>query len=844
MLIACSSSLCAQEKAEFQTLAHRSWHIEDGLPDQIVQALAQTPDNYLWLGTSTGLFRFDGQNFAPYTGPDEMVLRTHGVYCLLVASDGTLWIGTVGAGLMHYSKTDGARIFSVADGLINPIIRTLYQDKRGAIWVGTDSGIFKLIDNRVVRVDERSFGAHTIVPDRQGYIWTGGALLLRYSGDQYRQYIMPKQPGALRIKSLCQTRDGVMWVGTVGGLYRLGPGDIFQRVSEVSGVVRILKEDSGGRLWIGTVGNGLYVRQSDGYQHLVGPDFLPSNTILSLLEDQNGNMWVGTQAGLSRLSRIGMQIAHLPGASDSDFGTAFHDTDGTIWICSTHLFHVRHGSIEPYSFPGLHDATVRTMFREKSGALWLGTMGRGVYRIQPDGHTSHWQVGNDYLRAFIQTRDGSVWMGTDGGISRWHNGQLDSYHRIIGALRTNVTSLAEDPSGAIWIGTLNGLKLFRGDHFVDEAPMHDLKDRTVWALHEDDRGTLWIGVDSGIYRWKSGLLRHLHVENLLSTPGVYEILESASHVMWISGPTSVIMVSRRDLDKAVDNDDELIHGAHIFAPSREFQAAELYGGMQAAGALDTDGSVWFPTSQGILHILPQEDVTPPTPPPLVIDKVVVDGRLVDVSGYVDLPAGTKSLEISYSPILLSSQSGLRFRRLLKGFDTTWSGPTSARSSFYTNLAPGRYTYQAEAFYVDDPSHVSSVGIDFRQRPHFYRTPWFLAFCVGLSAALVWVVVRIRTHQVQARFHAVIEERSRLAREIHDTVIQGCTGISVLLEAYSSMPQRHTEDRRRLIDYAREQVKVTIDEARDAVWDLRHAGRGPSLFSDVLRTYAEQTAVWF
>jgi signal transduction histidine kinase len=217
----------------------------------------------------------------------------------------------------------------------------------------------------------------------------------------------------------------------------------------------------------------------------------------------------------------------------------------------------------------------------------------------------------------------------------------------------------------------------------------------------------------------------------------------------------------------------------------------------------------------------------------------VDGRRVDFSSGIDLPAGSRTLQIAYAPILLSSQSSLRFSRRLKGFDSDFSAPTSERTSFYTNLVPGHYEFEVRAFFANDPSKESSAALSLTQSPHFYQTKTFWLFCLVFLGLLAWLADRIRSHQVHERFAAVLVERSRLAREIHDTVIQGCTAISVLLEAYSSMPEPHSEAQRGILDVARQQAQETIEDARDAVWDLRHTDQEASGLGSALRVDVEQ-----
>ena len=833
----------AQRNSELQVFTHRSWHIQDGLPDEVIQAIAQTPDHYLWVGTSKGLLRFDGQNFTQFEGQDSALLRAQDILSLLAARDGSLWIGTDGGGLLHYSNGH-IQVFSAGQGLTYPILRVIYENPDGTIWVGSDFGIFKLKGDQFVRVDDPvklvNFGAQSIIGDRDGSVWVGGSRLVRYQGSSYREYKMPKQSGSLRIKSLCQTADGTIWVGTVGGLYYGSQDGKFQKVDAISGSIRTLEKDATGRLWVGTVGNGLYVQNESGFLHLSAPTVLPSNTVLSVLEDKEENMWVGTQAGLLRLSRTGMRMLPFPDVSDSDFGTVFQDADGAIWICSTHLFRIVHDVMVPYSFPGLKNVTIRTMLRERSGALWVGTMGRDAYRIEPNGRMTRYLIGNSYVRGFLQTEDGSVWIATDGGVSRWKDGHFDGFHHVAGAVRMNVTSLASGPAGSLWIGTPHGLRYFRDQGFTSAAPMEQLKDQSVWALYKDSSGALWIGTDSGLYRWKDGALLHIPLDDLWSAPAIYSIMEDSSHVMWLSGPTSVLRITREDLEGLAVHTAEPVRGMQMFPVSSELQGAELYGGMQPSGVLDQHGGAWFPTSQGALHIIPRLDAPSPHVPPLEIENVLADGRPIDFGDGIDLPAGSRTLEISYAPVLLSSQSNLRFRHILRNFDSSWNGTTSERKSVYTNLRAGHYTWELQSFFPGNPGRVSILTLEIRKQAHFYQTKWFLLCCVVALALIAWLIDRIRSNQLRSRFGLVIQERSRLAREIHDSVIQGCTGVSMLLEAYSAMAPNHSETEAQLINSARVEINTTIDNARDAVWDLRHAGEEAQGFPQQVQADVEKS----
>src|SRR5208337_3586990 len=243
------------------------------------------------------------------------------------------------------------------------------------------------------------------------------------------------------------------------------------------------------------------------------------------------------------------------------------------------------------------------------------------------------------------------------------------------------------------------------------------------------------------------------------------------------------------------------------------------GGEKPAGILTAGGEAWFPTSKGPVRV-PINQPRLSKPAPVVIDRVVVDGRQVPAAGVVQLGPESTRLEVDFGVVLLRSQERVRFRYMLDGFDKTWSDASTGRLAYYTNLSPGRYRFRVAAFEMSHPDQVVQASLDITQRPHFYRTPWFVGFCLLLAASGVWAAHQFRLRQLHARFAAVLQERNRLAREMHDTLIQGCAGVSALLEAHSSLGEAQKGEGIELLDCARTQLRSTIDEARQAVWNLR------------------------
>jgi signal transduction histidine kinase/ligand-binding sensor domain-containing protein len=823
------------------------WQTQDGLPEQTVQAFAQTPDHYLWIGTTGGLLRFDGARLTLFDVENTPQLGTNSVFSLMVSRDGSLWIGTEGGGLLRY-EAGRFRVFGTQDGLSDGFVRALLEDSQGTIWAGTDNGLLRFSDGKFKRVDgvdgRPTIAVHAIAEDHFGRLWVGGSRLLCFDRDELREYRLPAASSQNRVKSILETTDGTIWVGTVSGLDRLRPGaGVFERIPGIQGTVRVLRQTSGGMLWVGMIGGG--IRSIKGYDSvtMTAEGTLPSNTVLSVFEDDERNIWIGTQAGMVRLTRTPVRIALLPQTVDSDFGTIYADHDGTIWVVSTDVFRMRNGVIEPYRFPGIGYASVRNVFRDRSGALWVGTDGDGIIRMS--GKDKLWLttkdgLTNNFIRAILQSRDGSMWIATDEGLSHWTPRGFTNYRMSDGLSYFSTRALLEDGNGDLWVGTDRGLNRIHAGAIVHDAATDGLNQRKVWSIHEDPDGGLWFGTrDDGLYRWKQGKLTHFTTDQGLASNSIYQVIEDAKGGFWISGPNGISLLNRRELDEAADHPERRV-SVTFFGIANEVSAAQIYGGRQPSGCVDAQGNVWFPTNRGPIHIL-GDFAEHPAPPPVTINEVSVNGRPVATDRPVVLYPGNSRLEVVYAPVLLRSQDEVRFRYRLEGFDTGWIDSATRRVATYTNLPPGKYTFRVVAFEGSNALNASEASLAIVQRPLFYRTPWFIAICVLFMTALILGVYRFRLWQIRMRFEAVLDERGRLAREMHDTVIQGCASVSALIEALSSVLKGENQLVQNLVEHARTQLRSTVDEAREEVWNLRRNKAAENSFGTALQTMAEQIA---
>jgi ligand-binding sensor domain-containing protein/signal transduction histidine kinase len=823
----------------------RLWQMQDGLPEQVVQAFAQDADRYLWIATTGGLVRFDGERFQTFNRENTPEFTENNVFCLTVSRDHTLWIGMEGGGLIRY-RDGGFRRFSAPEGLTNGFVRTLEEDHLGRFWVGTDNGLFRLENDHWRRVDASAhipaLAVHAIYEDHQGQIWVGGSRLLRINGTAVTEFVLPGEAGQHRVKSIAETDDGTIWVGTVSGLQRLALNDhSFKSVPGVRGTVRVLRKTSDGTLWIGTIGRGLFTYRPGHFSRIAVPDPLPSNTVLNLYEDIERNIWIGTQGGMVRLIKTPVSTVALPNGSDSDAETIYQDTNGDLWVAAVNLFRVHKGKASAYVFPGITGVRVRNVFRDREGALWIGTEGKGAFRLiggRLTRYSTQEGLVNNFVRAFLQGRDGSVWIATDEGVSRWGDQRITNYRVSDGLAYFSTRSLLQDHRGDIWIGTDQGLSRLHGDAFEHDGATDALKNEKIWAIHEDSDGSLWFGTRTGgLYRWRSGVMTHYTTAQGLASNGIYELLEDSNNNLWMSGPNGISAVSRKELDAIADRSKRPV-ALSLYGMSDGLETIQMCGGEKPAGVLTSQGEVWFPSSRGPVRVS-IGSLMSSKPTPVVIDQVMADGLQIPATSAISLGPDNAKLEIHYGVVLLRSQERIRFRYMLEGFDKGWSDASPSRVAYYTNVPPGQYQFRVAAFEMNNPEQVASASLKIVRRPHFYRTSWFLACIVGSIAACVWGIYQFRLRQMRGRFRAVLSERNRLAREMHDTLIQGCASVSALLEAHSSMAQTASDAGDELLDCARTQLRSTLEEARQAVWGLRSVSESASEIGAMLTKVAQQ-----
>jgi ligand-binding sensor domain-containing protein/signal transduction histidine kinase len=823
----------------------RVWQSADGLPEDFVQALARTRDGYLWIGTSGGLVRFDGNRFVVFNRENQPVLRDDSFYSLFVSKDNTLWGGTEGGGLVRY-RNGSFQIFGVDQGLTNGFVRSIFEDKNGTLWVGTDRGLFRMDHDSLIRVDGKDgipeLNVLSICEDREDRLLVGGwgLLVLSKSGPEY--YTSSESLADNSIRTIRQTSDGALWMGTISGLRRLDHGirgNPFATPKIMSGInICVVIESRRGEVWIGSYGHGLMRLQSGHIERFSAPSSLPHNNVLSLFDDGEDDIWVGTQGGLLRLSPSSASTITTADGAPQSINTIYQDPRGTLFVTALNgtLFQVSGQTLVPASLPPeVSTLPVRNAFRDSGGTFWMGTDGQGVVRLTEGGvvrYTMKQGLVNDFVRAFCEDQDGSLWIGTDGGLSHWRDGTFQNFDADTGLAYGSIRLLFLARSGDLWIGTDGGLSRLRSGAFVADPLLDHVRGQKIWSMYEDHDGGLWIGTHgAGLFLLKDGKMAQFTTRQGLPNNKIHFITEDKQGKLWLSGPGGIVTVSRRDLEQlSADPTGKL--AVWIYDTSAGLSTNQMNGGVQPAGAVTPDGEFWFPSTKGAVRIRPEAS-DPSGAPQVMLEQIVADGRSLPFSAGLSLAPGEGKLEIYYTAIRLRSPEKIRFKYWMEGFDHDWTDAGQRRVAYYTNLPAGHYRFHVVAYEMDHPQAIADQVLSIEWRPHFYQTKWFLALCALVLISAGWGFYRLHVRNIRQRFAAVLHERNRLAREMHDTLIQGCVGVSTLLEAASSAQGVSSQLGNELLDRARNEVRSAVDEARLAVWDLRQSsGSGEDLVKAV------------
>ena len=820
-LLMCALALVApafglDPRLSLQQYLHTSWTRSEGQPVPEVNALAQTADGYLWLGTNRGLMRFDGLRFSkprlPEGTPDQMV-------------------------------------------------RTLAASRSEYLWVGTRSGLAKFDGSRLTRASGPfglpSAAANAVLEDRSGKLWFGGATSSKATFavfDPARSALVPiAGPGVpADVVSLNEDKAGVVWIDSGGQIYSCSASGPQYRCepsrpagSHGSLHVPLLKavlHDSDGNFWIGTVGQGLFCLRGGVAERFTQRDGLSSDAVLALLEDREGNIWVGTANGIDRFRQPKVaRWSSLQGLA-GNVVTAIRTTkSGDLWIATAGggLDRIRDNRIfRGAPLAGLRRADVLALFEDARQTLWMGTT-RGVGAF--DGKTfkpvrARDGAFYDHVQAFAQDGEGVIWLAdSTRGLASIRDGWI-APSTLSGLPAARVHQLGTDRQGNLWVGYVGGGVVVAGSGGVRSVSVNDgLASGPVQAFYQDSAGSMWVGAAEGVSRLRGGKWLTWTAADGLPAGGVQAFAEDAHGWLWLVTRSGLAPVKLADLDERprARGQGKPRLSLLYYGPNDGVRMPEIGGVSNSRLAVSPDGRIWLATADGLAVVDPATIRSGHTPPPVIIEPVRLPpgSTLSAIHGH--------SVEIEYTALSLTLPEAVRFRYRLEPLESEWVDAGTRREIAYANLAPGSYRFRVTARDEDGIWNSTAAALAFTVAPEFYQTWAFWSSCACLLALGALSLYKARIHRLRTRFQIVLQERTRLSRELHDTLLQGFAGVVYQLEAATRQMETQPEAGRRRLAQALEQADRSLREARQALSCMRLTDLENSTLAEAVRRAGER-----
>jgi signal transduction histidine kinase/ligand-binding sensor domain-containing protein len=832
---------------------HTAWRVRDGYFAGPPGSITQTKDGFLWIGTDTGLIRFDGVKLEPWLPPAGSPLPDDRIVNVLGARDGSLWIGTANGLARWY---DGKLTVYTRAGRFGALL----EDRQGTIWAGHTRSLSELPPLCRFRNGEfQCFGfadkyrlryVGALHEDRKGNLWIGGeAGVCRWQPDKPVCFEISSL-AALVDKSgvffLADDADGFLLATTVGeGFWRLAEGrwTRYRAAMDPEMDSGPLLSDHRGNLWIGPESNGLIRRVHGRTERFSRADGLSSDSVSSFFEDREGNVWVATSSGLDRFRDVKVAtLTEREGVLGSYAGAVAASRDGGVWISgSRKLFHLQEAGISVYgSGQGLPGNSPTSLLEDSRGRLWVGVdnnlawreRGRFFQLRMPDGDA----VG--VVRSMVEDREGDLWVAT---AHPSHALVRVRDERVVEVLPRKsfggwqVAAMAADPKGGVWFGTDNSeLKLYRNGSFESQGSVGR---GWIRSLLPDVRG-LWVATNRGLVLVRNGNLKILDRRRGLPCDDIEAVAPRQAGDLWLKTACGVVQILPGELEGWSEQPERRVRVRTLDA----FDGAQA--GLSPFSPRSTrslDGRLWFAIEGGGLQVVdPGKIAGNRIPPPVRILRVVADRKSHEPEPGLRLPPLTRDLEIDYTALSLSMPEKVRFRYRLEGSQGDWQDAGTRREAFFTNLKPGNYRFRVIAANNDGVWNQHGAALDFAILPAFYQTRAFLLLSLAGLALLAWTAYRWHLRQVAERlnlqFQERLAERTRIAQDLHDTLLQGFLSASMQLHvAVDELPADAPEKPR--LSHILQRMGQVVEEGRNAVRGLRRPARQISGRDDLAQSLA-------
>jgi ligand-binding sensor domain-containing protein/signal transduction histidine kinase len=771
LLVDSSHALAPDPKLRLSEFVQTRLDLDDGLPQNTVMALAQDANGFIWLGTFEGIANFDGQQFRRFTleGTDGI---NRSVTQIVFSQDGSMWVGTQHAGVFRVFPDGRFESLSRAEGLPTDRIRKLYIDRQDRLWIGTHEGVC-VWQSSSLDCNGSRWGVPwakpvtgvTQTPD--GSLWFGitGVGLVNHDGVDSRFWDEAGGKSLLNIAEITSGRDGRVWVGTFGqGLIEFDQGNFIAWDSEqglAADLVGTLMVDEAGALWVGTYGAGMQ-RLYDGVLETLASDTgRPNSHIQSVMVDQEGSLWFGTSGGVSRLTQGKFStLSTAEGLSASFVRAVAEDRNGGMWVGTDGggVNLVENGEvIRVLRQAEIHSDSVRSVWPAADGGIWIGAFGGGLTRIGPQGNSRYYGADDGLssltIRALFEDSGGSLWIGGEGsGLDRLDADGFQNFSIADGLPPTGVRAITEAADGSIWFGTYgNGLARYINGAF---ETIEAMPEGIVFAIRFDIDGSAWIGTDNG--------LANIDIDGSIKRyPGIpqlgfamFQILIDDDHQnLWLCTNHGVLSVRREDLlsDKPDPHID--LHDSGDGLRSRQCNGASQPAGWHAA-----DGSLWFPTADGVSWIhpgnIPSNEIVPPVR--MVSIKIDDQNIALPLADELVLQPHDRHLELGFAALTFIAPDQVTFRYRLLGLHDRWLETSDRREAVYHNLPPGEFIFQVIAANADGIWNTVGSELPITKFPYYYQTHWFKVLVVAGGLLVLTLAVR-RRNLMQTRQRRRLEK---------------------------------------------------------------------------------------
>ncbi|HWD18809.1 MAG TPA: two-component regulator propeller domain-containing protein [Verrucomicrobiae bacterium] len=793
--------------------ASRLWQMDEGLPNNFVQAIAQTHDGFLWVGTLAGLARFDGMRFTTFDARNTPEIKNSSITALCATRDGALWVGSDGGGVAVLR--DG--VFSTltqSNGLAGNEVRVIYEGKN-ALWVGSTTGMSRYQGGHVVNYTTKqgllSDVVRAILEDRSGALWiaTGGGLN-RLTGQVMDSFPMPNGLPNDAVRAIFQDKGARIWIGSNNGMlwenwYDLGHFYAYNtRFGLSDSFVSAILEDHENNFWVGTY-SGLNRFRAGRFFSELNNDGMPFDRVNALFEDNQGDIWVGSKEGLARLTpERFFSYTRQQGLTHNNVMSVREDAAGNIWAATWGggLDCLRDDHVTALTQSnGLPTDLILSTEEGRDGKLWIGCDYDGGLACLQDGNLQRYTARDGLINAPIRVlhedHAGTLWIGATKGLSRMRAGKFVNYTTADGLAGNLIRALAEDAAGVLWVGSEGGLTRIENGRITRMTTADGLSDDTVTALRPDKSGDLWIGTrGGGLDRLHHGKITAYTSRQGLFCDEIFEILDDDLGWLWMSSSQGVFRVRKSELDN-LDHGDVKKIVSIAYGKNDGMVTPQCNGAAKPGGWKGRDGRLWFPTSKGLVVVDPSTVRVNRAAPAVFIEQVWADkrpmlGRLpapaISPGRELWIPPGRGEVKFDYCALDYRAPEECRFRRKLEGLDADWVEAGTQRSATYNNLPPGSYTFHVAACNADGIWNEAGLALPVVVIPFYYQTLWFRLLLAGLAvggagaAARFFTARRMRRQlELLEQRHAIERERGRIAKDIHDDLGSSLTRIMMLGE---------------------------------------------------------------